>query len=186
MVACPQCGTRLASRDRLAGHYRRAHRGRLPPRSGRVRAEIVDVTPSRMEIVPAPRLVPASKRSLRNILTPDLRDAERPPDFWEPQADLEWRVRQWNAFPADYRNRILAQRAGAAFTIRAPEATDATILLSQYYALKALAVRLDAGVATERERVAFQSGLLEYNRNFQRIREERQRLLQPRPILTMD
>ena len=134
-----------------------------------IRAEVLDVTPTRSEIVPAPRLVPAPKRSPRNILTADLRDAERPPSWWESQADLEWRVRQWNAFSVDYRNRILAQRAGAAFTIRAPQATDATILKSQYYALKALATRLDAGVGTERERVSFDAGLREYNQNFDRI-----------------
>lgn len=183
-VVCGKCGARLACRARLEGHFRRAHsRGRKarrsavpiqvkprPPLPEPIRAEIVDVTPSRMEIVPAPCLVPAPKRSPRSILTPDLRDAERPPSWWEPQADLEWRVRQWNVFPADYRNRILAQRAGAAFTIRAPQATDATILLSQYHALKALATRLDAGIGSERERAGFEAGLREYNANYDRVR----------------
>jgi len=55
-----------------------------------------------------------------------------------------------------------------AFTIRT-QATDATILKSQYYALKALATRLDTGIGTERERVAFGAGLREYNANFDRI-----------------
>ena len=121
------------------------------------------------EIIPASRPVLAPKRSPRNILTADLEDAERPPSWWEPQADPEWRVRQWNAFDADYRNRLLAQPAGAAFTIRAPQATDATILWSQYHALKALATRLDAGIGTDRELVAFEAGLREYNKNFDRI-----------------
>jgi hypothetical protein len=159
-VVCGKCGARLASRARLEGHFRRAHSrgGKVrrsaalvpvkprPARPESIRAEVLDVTPTRSEIVPVPRSVPP-KRSPRNMLT-DLSDAERPPDWWEPQADLGWRVRQWNAFPADYRNRILAQRAGAAFTIRAPQATDATILFSQYHALKALATRLDAGNGT--------------------------------------
>lgn len=47
------------------------------------------------------------------------------------------------------------------------------ILLSQYHALKALATRLDAGVATERERVAFEAGLPEYDANYDRIRAQR-------------
>ncbi|MGH7837915.1 MAG: hypothetical protein ACREQC_08840 [Candidatus Binataceae bacterium] len=98
-----------------------------------------------------------------------MRDAERPPNWWEPQADLEWRVRQWNAFPSDYRNRLLAQRAGAAFAIRPPQANDAAILYSQYHFLKGLAVRLDAGLASERERAAFEAGLKEYNQNFDAI-----------------
>jgi len=185
-VNCEKCGARVASRAALPGHYRKAHgRGRKvrgpaalvlvksrPARLEPIRAEVVDVTPSRMEIVPAPRLVPAPKRSPRNILTPDLRDAE-PPSWWEPQADLEWRARQWNTFAPEYRNRILAQRAGAAFTIRAPQATDATILWSQYHALKALATRLDAGVGTDRERVSFVAGLREYNKNFDRIAQRK-------------
>jgi hypothetical protein len=189
-VHCGKCGARLASRARLEGHLRRAHsKGRKvrrsaalvpvksrPARPEPIRAEVLDLIPTRSEIVPAPRPVPPSKPSPRNILTPDLRDAEPPPSWWEPQADLEWRVRQWNAFPADYRNRLLAQRAGAAFTIRAPQATDATILLSQYHALKALATRLDAGIGSERERAAFEAGLREYNANYDRVRTQRRAL----------
>ena len=184
-VTCGKCGARLASKSRLAGHFRRAHgrgKGRKtrrsvalvpakprPARPGPIRAEIVDVVPFRSEIVHVPRSVPSAKRSPRNILTLDLHDAERPPVWFEPQADLEWRVRQWNAFSADYRNRLLMQRAGAAFTVRVPQATDAVILWSQYHALKALATRLDAGVGTERERLSFAAGLLEYNKNFDGI-----------------
>jgi hypothetical protein len=73
-------------------------------------------------------------------------------------------------FPASYRNRLLAERVDAVFSARPPQATDATILWSQYHALKALATRLDAGIATERERVAYEAGLREYNANFDRIR----------------
>jgi hypothetical protein len=47
---------------------------------------------------------------------------------------------------------------------------DRVPLLSQYYALKALATRLDAGIGTERERAGFYAGLAEYNRNFERVR----------------
>jgi hypothetical protein len=43
------------------------------------------------------------------------------------------------------------------------------ILWSQYHALKALATRLDAGIGTERERIAFEAGLRAYNANYDRI-----------------
>src|SRR5262249_54506068 len=131
------------------------------PRPEPIRADVLDVTPARSQSVSVPSLPSTIKKS--RITFADLHDAERPPSFWEPQADEEWRIRQWNRFPADYRKRLLAERAGTAFTNRAPQATDAVILLSQYHALKALATRLDAGVATKRERVAFEAGLREYN-----------------------
>ncbi len=99
-----------------------------------------------------------------------------PPSWWEPQADPGWRREIWAGFPSGYRNRLLAQRAGPSFTIRPPDATDKVILWSQYHALKALATRLDAGIATERERVSFEAGLREYNANFDRIRAQRKAL----------
>lgn len=99
-----------------------------------------------------------------------------PPSWWEPQAAEDWRHAVWAGFPHEYRNRLLAQRAGAAFAIRPPDATDAVILWSQYHALKALATRLDAGIGTERERVSFEAGLREYNTNYDRIRSQRKAL----------
>jgi hypothetical protein len=101
---------------------------------------------------------------------------ERPPSWWEPQADEDWRRNVWSGFPADYRNQLVAQRAGAVLSVRSPEATDGVILWSQYHALKALATRLDAGIGSERERVAFEAGLKEYNRNFERVRAQRKAL----------
>jgi hypothetical protein len=68
---------------------------------------------------------------------------------------------------------LLSQRAGAAFTIRSLHATDETTLFSQYFALRALATRLDAGVGTDRERLSFEAGLREYNANFDRVRVQR-------------
>ena len=180
---CPQCGARVASKAALPGHYRRAHRGRFPPRSGRVRAEVLDVIPIRSEIVryareSAPtmpvrgetRIVPAKPKSRPAEIIPS---GDGPPSWWEPQADPGWRHTAWAGFSADYRNRLLARRAGAAFTIRPPEATDAVILWSQFHALKALATRLDAGIGTEREHVAFEAGLREYNANFDRIAQRK-------------
>jgi hypothetical protein len=152
----------------------------------------MDLAPNPAQIVPARRqsaptrpvrgevlhvamrpLAPAKSRAADSL------DPEAPPSWWEPQADEDWRRKVWADFPADYRNRLLAQRVGAAFTVRPPEGTDAVILWSQYHALKALAVRLDAGIAAERERAAFEAGLREYNGNFERVREERQRKLLP-------
>jgi len=79
----------------------------------------------------------------------------------------------WAGYPADYRSQLLAARAGAAFTIRPPDATDKVIIWSQYHALKALAVRLDAGIGTERDRAMFEAGLREYNANYDSIRARR-------------
>ena len=56
------------------------------------------------------------------------------------------------------------------FTIRAPELPDRVILWGQYHALKALAIRLDAGIGTERDYQMFEAGLREYNQNFNRVR----------------
>lgn len=198
-VHCEKCGVQVASRAALPGHYRRAHGGArrsvalVPARPkpepiradivehkpfpsrppGVIQAEVLDVSPPRSEIVRAPRTPAPPKRSPRHTLTLDLRDAERPPDWWETQADEDWRVRQWNVFDSDYRNRLLAQRADAAFTIHPPNAPGAVILWSQYHALKALATRLDAGIGPERERVAFEVGLREYDANYDRIRAQR-------------
>jgi hypothetical protein len=99
----------------------------------------------------------------------EIASGEKPPSWWEPHADLHWRFTIWAGFPADYRERLLAQRTGSAFSIRPPEAADKVILWSQYHALKALATRLDAGIGTERERIAFEAGLRAYNANYDRI-----------------
>jgi hypothetical protein len=76
-----------------------------------------------------------------------------------------------NRIPAEVLNSFWdsPQRAGAAFTIRPPDGKSEVVLWSQYHALKALAVRLDGGVATERERAVFEAGLKEYDRNYDRI-----------------
>lgn len=134
------------------------------PNPAPVRAEVLHVTPIRAEIVPAR---PSPARPARAL--PDSPDSEAPPSWWKPQAHPEWRHAVWAGFSSDYHSRLAAQRAGAAFTIRAPQAMDAVLLWSQYHVLKALAMRLDAGIATERERAAFEAGLREYDANFDRI-----------------
>ena len=179
-LVCKRCGQTFTRPPSLKRHL---VDGRCPgrailsakpclPRPEPIRADVLDVTPARSQSISALSL-PSTIMQSRITFAPDLHDAERPPSFWEPQADEEWRIRQWNRFPADYRRRLLAERAGTAFTIHAPRATDAVILLSQYHALKALATRLDAGVATKRERVAFEAGLREYNANYDHVRAQR-------------
>ncbi len=197
-IQCEKCGARVASRAALPGHYRKAHPRTRQRRPGRVQNKGMDISPIQSQIVPYGRgSAPARPvrervgtlteaeiitrfgvvRSARSVQARPASNGDGPPSWWEPQASEDWRGDQWAAFPADYRNRILAQRAGAAFTIRAPRAADATILWSQYHALKALATRLDAGIATERERGAFVAGLREYNVNYDRI-AQRQFLLE--------
>ena len=193
-IYCKKCGARVSSRAALPGHYRRAHHRRsldlvpvtakretapiraevvhaipFPVRPGTIQGRVSDNVPSRSEIVPALRSVAPPQRSPRHILT----DAEAPPPWWEPQADQGWRMDVWTRFPPEYRNRLLAARAGAAFIIRPPDVPDKVILSSQYHALKAHATRLDAGIGTDRERDAFEAGLREYDANYDRIRARR-------------
>ena len=195
-VICRFCGksfTRPASLVRHLDERRCSGQGQsrqvaivpAPAKPRPIRAEIVDVAPARTEIVRAARpAAPArSVQAEARIVTarPKLRAAEiafgeRPPTWWEPQADEDWRRKVWAGFPDDYREQLLVRRAGAAFSIRPPEAPDQVILWSQYHALKALATRLDAGIGTERERAAFEVGLRDYNRNFERVRAQRKPL----------
>ena len=197
-LVCERCGqtfTRPPSLKRHLAERRCPGRAALSaqPKPRSLRAEILDVTPSRSEIVPAMPLPERPARSEGRSLVrisankipaatlasfggsrpAGMADGDGPPSWWEPQADPRWRLDVWTKFPPDYRNRLVAQRAGAAFSIRPPEATDKVILSSQYHALKALATRLDAGLGTERERVAFEAGLREYDANYNRIRAQR-------------
>lgn len=190
-VTCGKCGARLASKAALPGHFRRAHsKGRKvrrlaldnpkfpslalvpvkarPPRPGAIRAEVLDVTPTRSQIVPVARvnrapahlgeIVPVSRPvspKRRSSLSPDGK-------FWWEREKIKRSFVLETAAPQ-------MKQAGAAFTIRPPQATNDVILRSQFHALKALAVRLDAGIGSERERAAFEAGLREYNKNFDRI-----------------
>lgn len=175
-MTCPQCGTRLASRDRLPGHYRRAHPGLVAGRSGRARGKVLDVTPSRPQIVrsgrefaPArhiqgeTRIVAASPRT--SGLDALGRPLENPPAWFEQAVRPATRRAMWIETPPDERERLCAQRS--AFTVRAP---DDVTLLSQFHMLKALAVRLDAGIGTERDRALFEVGLRQYDVTFERVR----------------
>ena len=199
-VHCEKCGARVSSRAALPGHYRRAHGGmrgqmRRPAalalaklRRVPSRAEMVDVTSSRTEIVPAkPR--PARPGAVLSASGDD------PPSWWEPQADLGWRIMIWNGFSAEYKARLIAQgpeqpgrglpmpggfsagplatRTFSPFPLRRPDEMDAVSLWEQYYFLKALGVRLDAGRGTERDRQMFEAGLREYDANYDRIRAQR-------------
>jgi hypothetical protein len=128
--------------------------------------------PIRAEIISTPHPVASPKRSPRNILTPDLH-AERPPSWWEPQADEDWRCGQWARFSVEYRAELVRRRLGPPFALRRRDEADAATLWEQYHFLKALAVRLDAGRGTEPDRVMFEAGLREYNTNFDRIAQRK-------------
>lgn len=177
-VFCPQCRKRLGSRKELPGHFRRAHTGESPPRSKRakerakarlsrpglvplveivspkpspvravtVRETVIEVTPSRLGIVPA-------KRSVNPIvvLPAPPRRSEPRPGYQMPGSSVGL---------VDSLVAPVPQR---------PQLTDAVVLRSQYHALMALAIRLDAGVGTEREQAAFKAALRGYNANYDRI-----------------
>jgi len=177
-LVCERCGRTFTRPPSLKRHLAE---GRCPGR------EIVPARPrprsTHAEIVPANFLpgrptqsegcalvrIGANKGAVPALMP----NGDRPPAWWEPQADSEWRLDVWTRFPPEYRNRLLAVRVGAAFTIRPPEASNKAILYSQYHALKALATRLDAGIGTERERIAFEAGLKEYDVNYDHIQAQR-------------
>jgi hypothetical protein len=129
-----------------------------------IQAEIVEVTPSRSEIVPAARL--------GRFVEPDWFREEFPQDA----AVVPWRERdaESRAYYQRMHSQVAANRARLATAeFRAPEASDAALLWSQYHFLKAMATRLDAGIATERELAAFKAGLQEYNVNYDRIAQRK-------------
>jgi hypothetical protein len=133
-------------------------------------------------LVPVARAEPARARGLAapsgRALVPAV-EREAPPSWWALEMPEEWRRSAWACYPAESRAEILAGHAGriatnrtggAAGIVRLPDPLDAVTLWSQYHALKALAVRLDAGLGGEREREMFEAALRIYDANFDRIR----------------
>jgi hypothetical protein len=109
-------------------------------------------------------------------------EREAPPSWWALEMPEEWRRSAWAHFPAEIRNQILAERAGrpapnslaaADGSISSLDPLDAAALWSVYYALKALAERLDAGLGTEGDRIVFERWLQAYDRMFERVRSRR-------------
>ena len=154
-LVCERCGqtfTRPPSLERHLAERRCPSWAIIPARSKprSLRAEIVPakLLPERSARSEASGLVRiGTNKNARPVVMPD---GDGPPSWWEPQADSGWRMDLWTKFPPEYRNRLLAARAGAAFAIRPPGASDKVILSSQYHALKALAPRLDAGIGTKK------------------------------------
>lgn len=187
-VFCEKCNHRCANRAAMYRHVEKKHptfwkrvsgtgTGIIPfpvpsarPQTPQARPRpVLDVLLESAEIVRAPR---PQARPLRILVSSE----DGPPAWWEPNGEETWRREAWELLAPDYRRQLLAQRAGVAFSIRSPDTEDSVTLWSQYRALQAFAIRLDAGVGTERERVAFEAGLLEYNSNFERIRAQRKAL----------
>jgi hypothetical protein len=145
----------------------------IPARPGAIRGQVLDIAPVRSGIVRSgreytreTRIVPVKDR--RALLIGE-KPVERPPEWFEPDVRECTRNAIWLELGPVERNRLLAQRSALSFSVRAP--VD-VILWSQYHALKALAIRLDAGIGTERDRAMFEAGLREYDANYDRIRAE--------------
>src|SRR5713101_4124237 len=143
-VHCGKCGQRLGSRAELPGHYRRAHGRRgsaalvpLKPRPARpepIRAEIVPVAPSRLEIVrPGRESVPAM---------PILARSEPEPEWFAREFPQDARAVPWRNRDED--SRAYYRRAHGAVERSLPrrpaEGADSVTLWEQYHFLKALAV----------------------------------------------
>jgi hypothetical protein len=130
-----------------------------------IRAKIIDVTPVRSEIVRSSREA-ALGRSI-------LAKSEPEPDWFAREFSQDAKAEPW--FKRDGENRGYYERAHAAMERsnvslpRRPNETDSVTLWEQYHFLKAIAVRLDAGRGTERDRKMFEAGLPEYNANYDRI-----------------
>ena len=135
-------------------------------------------------------MVPTQPRPIRAV-GPEVADVadvtlSRSPGFAPRQALGLARPRPSAIFDPDGSGQVWDESLGrwvlpgaesAPLSVHPPEAMDDEVLVwSQYYALKALATRLDAGIATERERVAFEAGLREYNANYDRLRAQRKAL----------
>ncbi len=192
-IVCEQCGQTFTRPPSLRRHLAQ---GRCPgrgssrpaaliparPKAEPVRAaesKVLDVIPIRSEIVPAGR-AQAPER---------LRSGDAPPPWWFPgEAD---RRKRWQKLTPEYRAQIerdhqpkpdrgyglpgepIGPLAIAPDVLKRPAEADAVTLREQYHVLKALAVRLDAGRGTERDRVMFEAWLREYNANYDRIRAQR-------------
>jgi hypothetical protein len=169
-VICRFCGRSFTRPTSLVRHLdedrcaRKKSSTIVPARRGTLRAEVLDVTSSRSQTVRSGRSAPASPIQGETRIVP------AKPLNSSQSSDSSGALTGLEAFQTE----TIAESKGA---IRLPQANDEVTLWSQYHALKALAVRLDAGCATDREREAFESGLCEYNANFLRIRASRARAL---------
>lgn len=173
MVTCPDCGTRLASRSRLPGHYRRAHpRKSLVGGEASRRSDIPKVHPVPAEIIsskPSPvRPVPIREKVFEvTASSSGIVHAKRPLATIVAQPVPTRRLEPKPGYQMPGSSVGLVDSLVA--PVQRPQLTDAVVLRSQYHALMALAIRLDAGVGTEREQAAFEAALRGYNANYDRI-----------------
>jgi DNA-directed RNA polymerase subunit RPC12/RpoP len=184
-IVCGRCGasfSRISSLKRHRAERRCPGRRALvpakpsPPRPGAIRAaqpKVLDVAPIRSEIVPATRpqtsmplgWVPGQPVPYAGMVRIG---ASRIPahvlnSFWDTSRAPQ------PALGVNGRQRL----------VRRPGEADMVTLWEQFYFLRALAVRLDAGRGTEGDRVMFEAGLREYDTNFERVRAGRQRKVLP-------
>lgn len=137
-----------------------------------IRAEIVDVTPVRSEIVRSGRETAHGR--------PVLARSEPEPEWFAREFPQDARAMPWRKRDEESREYFRSQHAGMERSKmslpRRPDETDSVTLWEQYHFLKAIAVRLDAERGTERDCEMFEAGLREYNTNYDRIRAERKAL----------
>lgn len=177
-VVCRFCGQSFTRPESLVRHLDgRRCSGRssaiIPAKRARparldapwaIQGEIVDVTPSGSEIVPARRESALSWPVLA-------RSGEDEPSWFRSEFPQDAKAMRWRE--RDEGSREFYRKAHAAMqgvTVRRPDGVDSVTLREQFHFLKALAVRLDAGRGTKRDREMFEAGLVEYNRNFDAIR----------------
>lgn len=162
-------GRRCSGRSSAIIPAKRARPARVDaPRA--IQGEVLDVTPSRLEIVPA-RRESAPPR-------PVLARSGDEPSWFQSKFPQDAKAMRWRE--RDEGSREFYRKAHAAMqgiTVRRPDGVeDSATLWEQFHFLKALAVRLDAGRGTERDRSIFEVGLREFNANYDRIRAQRKAL----------
>lgn len=141
-----------------------------------IRAKVLDVTPIRSEIVRHVPRKPVFRPHLRRSGI-DWGIASLPPEERIKRetelclAAQKREARDGGQTPGTTVSPVSAE--GVMLAVRLPQASDSVILWSQYHALKALAVRFDAGIGSASERATLEAGLAEYNKNFERVRSER-------------
>jgi hypothetical protein len=145
---------------------------RVTDASSILRADIVDAAPVRSEIVRFERdAAPARRVLARSDSEPEWYSFEFPQDAKRtPWQKLKAEQREY------YQSRHTAVERSKVSLPQRPDEMDSVTLWEQYHFLKAIAVRLDAGRGTQRDREMFEAGLREYNANYDRTLAKRKAL----------
>lgn len=150
-LRCPECGTRVSSKAALPGHYRRAHGAARKAAS----AASVESAHEKRNRKPVERFSGSGPGSA--LLSPTA--IVRAPAI-SPAGGA-------SAKPGRYSD--VALYPGDHLPEPSSPLPDAVRLQAQYHALRAMAVKLDAGAGTEQEEILFRRALAEYNELFDRV-----------------